>query len=123
MRRTTGRIVLAVVFAGLALNGFVEVISAVLGRSHEPAALVALQALVALVGAAAAWGTWAGTRWAPAAALLYGLMAAVLVVSLTPILGLPPEASRGLWVGGAACVLFGVWAAWYLRRSLRRTAV
>ena len=123
MRRTIGQIVLAVVFACLALNGFVEVIFAAIGRSHQPAALVALQALVALAGGTAAWGTWAGTRWASAAALLYGLAAAVLVVSLTPILGLPPEASRGLWLGAAACVLFGVWAAWYLRRSLRRTAV
>lgn len=117
MRRSRGRTALAVVFALLALNAFAQVIFVPLGLTGDPPALTALQALVGTAGAAAAWGSWTGTRWAPWAALLYGLVTAGMLVALDPLLALGPEARRGLWVGAACVLVFGLWAAWYLRRS------
>jgi hypothetical protein len=118
MRRSRGRVVLALVFAVLALNAWAQVLLVPLGRSGDPTALTALQALVGIAGGAAAWGSWTGTRWAPAAAVLYGLVTAGMLVALTPLLDLGPDARGGLWTGAAAVLLFALWAGWYLRRAL-----
>jgi hypothetical protein len=118
MRRSRGRVVLTLVFALLALNAWVQVVLRVLlGASADPAALTILQALIGLAGGAAAWGTWAGTRWAPVAAVLYGLVTAGMLMALTPLLDLPPDGRAGLWTGAAAVLLFAIWAARYLRRT------
>jgi hypothetical protein len=117
MRRTRARAALAVVFAVLALNAWVQVALALLGRSDDPLELRLLQTVVGLAAAAAAWGSWTGARWAPAAALLYGLVTAGMLVALVPLLDLGPDARGGLWTGAAAVLIFGLWAAWYLRRT------
>lgn len=122
MRRPGGRIALAVVFALLALNALAQVVLVPLGRSDDPAALTALQALIGAAGAVAAAGSWAGARWSPAAALAYGLLTAGMVLALGPLLELPAEARGGLWVGAAALLLLALWSAWYLRRSVTRAA-
>ncbi|HEU4631573.1 MAG TPA: hypothetical protein VFS08_17595 [Gemmatimonadaceae bacterium] len=122
MRRSRGRVAFAVVFALLALNAGAQVVLALLHRSDDPSALTTLQALVSVTAAAAAWGSWTVARWAPGAALLYGLVTAAMLVSLEPMLDLPAEARVGLWTGGATVLLFGLWAAWYLRRDLARRA-
>ena len=119
MRRSRGRVALAVVFAILALNAWVQVLLVLLGESGDPGALTVLQALVGIAGAAAAWGSWRGTRWAPVASALYGLVTAGMLAALVPLLGLEPDARGGLWTGAAAVLLFGLWAGWYLRRALR----
>ena len=77
MHRTRGRIVLTVVFALLALTAWVEVALVSLGVSEDPAALLALESLAGATGTATAWGSWTGARWAPWAALSYGLTAGV----------------------------------------------
>ena len=59
-------------------------------------------------------------RWAPVAALVYGVVTAGLLLALPPILDLEPSDARGLWLGAAIIVLLVLWAAWYLRRSSRR---
>lgn len=89
-------------------------------RSHDPPTLTALQALIGAAGTAAAWGSWAGTRWAAAAALLHGLVTAVMLAALTPLLDLDPDSSGGLLFGAAMVLLFGAGAAWYLRRDTGR---
>ena len=122
MRRSRGRIALAAVFALLALNAWAQVALVPLGRSHDPPALMALQALIGGAGAAAAWGSWTGARWAPAAAVGYGIVTAAMLVALTPILGLEADARGGLWVGAAAVLLFALGSAWYLRRTAARAA-
>ena len=116
MRRSRGRIALAVVFGLLALNAWAQVALVPLGRSDDPAALVALQTMIGAAGAAAAWGCWRGARWAPAAAAAYGVATAGMLLALAPLLGLPADARGGLGVGAATALLFGLWSAWYARR-------
>ena len=119
MRRSWGRVALSIIFAALALNAWVQVLLVALGRGDDPAALVAMQVLVGVTGLAAAWGSWRGARWAPAAALAYGIATAAMLVSLGPLLDLPAEARPGI-LAGAAAMLAGAGAgAWYLRRSQR----
>jgi ABC-type glycerol-3-phosphate transport system permease component len=118
MRRPRGRAVLAAVFVLLALNAWLQVLLALLGRSDDPGALTALQALVGIAGGAAAWGSWIGARWAPAAAGLYGLVTAGMLIAFAPLLDLEAEARRGLWAGAAAVLLLALWAGSYLRRAL-----
>ena len=119
MRRPTGRVVLAVLFALLALNAWAQVLLVPFGRSGDPLALTVLQALVGTAGAAAAWGSWTGHRAAPALASSYGLVTAGMLVALPPLLALEPEARGGIWVGAAGVLAFAAGAAAYLRRSLR----
>ena len=116
-RRSVGRTILAFLFAAASLNALAQVALVPLGRSSDPAALVALQIAVGVSGAAAAWGSWATTVWAPVAALLYGMATATLIVALESVLDLGPEARGGLWVAAAGILVFAALAAWYLRRS------
>ena len=117
MRRPSrGRMILAVLYALLALNAWAQVLVAPFGMSDDPPALMALQALIGACGAAAAWATWTGSRHAPAAAALHGTVTAAMLVALVPMLDLGPEARGGLCTGAAATLLFAAWAAWYLRR-------
>jgi hypothetical protein len=120
MRRPRGRTVLVAVFALLALSAWWQVVGDVLDRSNEPLILTGLQVIVGAVAAAAAWGGWTGARWAPAFALLYGVIAGGMVASIGPILALPAESRSGLWTGAAIVFGFGLFSAWWLRRSLRR---
>lgn len=120
MRRPRGRIVLAVVFALLALNAWWQVIGDVTGMSNEPRLLTELQALCGVFAVAAAWGSWAGAWWTPAIAVLYGVVAAGMVAGLGPMLALPAESQSGLWTGAALIMGFALFSAWWLRRSLRR---
>ena len=112
------RIALAVIFALLALNAWAQVLFTALGLSDDPAALVALQVLSGAAAAAAAIGIWGGARWAPVAALAYGIITACMIVALEAILGLGSDARGGLLVGGAMVLLFSILAAWYLRRGV-----
>jgi hypothetical protein len=118
MRRSVGGVVLAVVFGLLSLNAWWQVGENALGGS--PAMLISLQVLCGVVAAVTAWGSWTSARWAPAAALLYGLVAGGMVAGLGPMLDLPPESRGGLWTGAAMILAFALVSAWWLRRSLRR---
>jgi hypothetical protein len=117
MRRA--RIVLTAVFGLLALNAWAQVVFVPLGRSDDPPLLTAWQALVGAAGAAAAWGSWAAARWAPAAAVAYGVTTAGMLVALGPMLGLEAAARGGLWAGAAVLLALGIGSAWYLRRIIR----
>jgi len=111
--------VLTVLFAISALNAWVQAVMALIGRSDDPATLTLLQLLVGISGAAAAWGSWAGRRWAPVAAVLYGLIAAAMLFAIPLLLHLEPPERAGLWSGAAGVLLGSIAAAWYLRRTLR----
>ncbi len=111
------RIVLAVLFALLALNAWAQVVLTALGLSDDPAPLFILQLLSGAASAAAALGIWRGARWAPGAALAYGVITAGMIVALETILGLDRDARGGLITGAAMVLLFSVLAAWYVRRS------
>lgn len=116
MRRTRGQSVLAGAFALLALNAWAQALLAVVGRQSDPAPLIALQALVGAAAAAAAWGSWTAARWAPLAALAYGIATAGMLAALPSLLALPADAWAGLWTGMAGVLVFAAVAAWRLRR-------
>jgi peptidoglycan/LPS O-acetylase OafA/YrhL len=117
-RRSIGRILIAVLFALLALNAFMEVVG-----SDSPPALRALQALVGALAAATMWGAWSGARWSYAAATAYGFVTGGMIVALGPLLEMPLEERAGLWVGAAVILVFSLACAWFLRRMTRRATI
>ena len=117
-RRSIGRILIAVLFALLSVNAFMETFG-----SDSPPPLRALQALVGTLAVATAWGAWSGARWSSAAATAYGFVAAGMIVALGPLLELPVEERGGLWVGGGVVLVFSLACAWFLRRMTRRAPV
>lgn len=120
MRRSSpGRIVVAIIFALLALNAWLQVALVPLGRSDDPTTLTLLQALIGATAMLAAAGSWSGARWAPAAALSYGIVTGAMIVLLGPLLDLEPDARNGLWFGALVVLAVSAGLAWYLRRSLR----
>jgi hypothetical protein len=119
-RRPRGALVLGVVFLLLSLNGIVQGVLPLVGRSGDPASLTALQLCIGLAGLAASWGSFRLRGWAPLAALAHGVVTAAMLLSLESILGLEREARVGLWTGAAVVLAFDVWAAWYLRRMVQR---
>jgi putative Ca2+/H+ antiporter (TMEM165/GDT1 family) len=118
--RSRGRAVLAVIFTLFALSAWWQVVQDLAGGNDSPRLLTLLQAVIGAIAVATAWGSWIGARWAPLFALLYGVITGGMVASLGPILDLPAASRNGLWSGGAIIFLFGLWSAWWLRRSLRR---
>ena len=120
--RSRGAIALAVVFVLLAGNAWAQVVLVPFGRTDDPPALTALQAIIGATGVGAAWGSWRLARWAPAAALLHALATAGMLLSLGPLLDLPADARGGIRWGAGGMLLLGACAAWYLRRLRRRVA-
>jgi hypothetical protein len=117
-RRPLGRIIVAALFALLAVNALKEVF-----WSDSPPMLRALQALTGATAAATTWGAWTGARWSPPLAAIYGFVAGGMVASLGPMLDLPVEERGGLWVGAAVILVFSLACAWYLRRVGKRAPV
>lgn len=118
VRRHRGRTVVAVVFVLLAANALAQVALVPFGGVGDPPSLTALQLLIGIVALAAAWGSWTGARWSPAAAALYGVVTGGMIASLPWLLGLPAEARGGTTAGAAAVLLVALALAWYLRRTL-----
>jgi len=115
-----GTRIVAVLFALLGLNALNELLDMVSGTSDGPATLAALQAVVGLTAIATAFGAWIGARWAPVLAVLYGLIAAAMIVALGPLLEMPAEERGGLLVGGAIVLAFSLACAWYLYWAVSR---
>lgn len=123
MRRKPGQIALALIYAVLALNAWAQVFLALRGELSDPPGLIGLQALIGIAGTAAAWGAWAGTRWATYAVVIHGLTTAIMLVSLDPILGLGADARSRLFIAAAAVLAWTLLFAWYLHRLTRRSEV
>ena len=121
MRRPVGRILLAVVFALLAIGAWVQLYLNFRG-DVDSREIVVFQSFIAVIATAAAVGSWTMARWAPIAALLYGAVSAALVASLTRLLGLDASAASGLRIGALVVFAFGILSAWYLWRSPRPRA-
>jgi len=122
VRRKPGQIALALIYALLALNAWAQVFLALGGELSDPPILIGLQALIGIAGTAAAWGAWAGTRWASYAVVIHGVITATMLVSLDPILGLGEARSR-LFIAAAAVLAWTFLFAWYLHRLTRRSEV
>jgi hypothetical protein len=118
-RIPVARVLPAIVFALLAVDAWRQVVADGLIAAHEPRTLTALKIVVGSAAVAASWGSWAGKRWAPAAALGWGIAVALMLVSLEPVLGLGAQARRGLWTGAMVLLAFSVFAAWWIGRVVR----
>jgi peptidoglycan/LPS O-acetylase OafA/YrhL len=116
-RRPVGRILLAIVFAIVAISAWMQVVLVPLALSSDPLVLTLLQAIMGIAATAAAWGSWAGRRWAPWAALVYAVMTAGMLIVLGPLLGLPTKSRHELRLGAVSVVLLGLAAGWYLGRN------
>jgi len=121
--RKPGQIAVAVIYALLALNAWAQVVFALGGELSDPPILIVLQSLIGIAGTAAAWGAWAGTRWAAYAVAINGVITATMLVSLDPILGLGADARSRLFIAVAAVLVWTFLFAWYLYRLTRRRDV
>jgi hypothetical protein len=116
------RLLLGAFFGGLALTDWAQVLLALLGRSHNPSTLIALHFGTGAAAAATCWGSWRRTRWTPIAAVAYGALTTVLLLTLPSLLDLPVEARTGLRAGAAGVLLFALLSAAYFRADSRQSA-
>jgi hypothetical protein len=113
--------VIAVLVAALALQqGYQGAVG--LREGHDPRLVTLGYAIVLVTGLVAAYALWRGLDWGPGALGLNGVMTAVFVVSLGPLLDIPPEGRSGLWIGGGVIVLLTAAGFWYTQRRVRRFA-
>jgi len=116
--RTRGSIVVTVIFLILAANALIQVVFRLLDRSTDPLTLSIWQAAIGVVALAAAHGAWHRSSWGPAVAVLYGIVTGTMIAMLGPMIDLPEDAQRGLWMSAAIVLLVGIALGWYLRRLL-----
>ena len=114
------RIALSLIFAFLAASAWWQSANTLRGPTDGPIILMVWQAAVGACGAAAAWGSFKATGWSPVAALAYGVVTASMIIALGPILDLEAAAMKGLWLGAAVILAFGLASALFLRRLARR---
>jgi hypothetical protein len=115
-RRPLAVVLLAALFATVAVSDLWQVGMFLAGRNSEVPGLMLAHAVLGLVGAAAATAVWRRSSWSVWLAALWGVLTAALLASLPSVLGLAAEERGGVWVGAAAVLLVGAFAAWYLRR-------
>lgn len=114
-RRRVGLIIGVVLLALLCLNAWTQVFRSLVGWDDNPPLLIALQTLSGTIACAAAVGAWRRRPWAPAAAVLYGLVTGTMIRMLGPILDLEPDARRGLTVSALVVVCLALLLAWAVR--------
>lgn len=118
-RRGVGTIILSFVLVLLAANALVQGLGALVGWRDDPARLIAFQLASGSTALAAALGTWRGARWAPYLAVAYGVITAVMIASLGPMLALDDAERAGLPAGAAAVLVVALCLAWGIRRTQR----
>jgi hypothetical protein len=120
VRRTPGQIALALIYTALALNAWAQVVFALRGALSDPPILIGLQSLIGIAGTVAVWGIWTAKRWSAYAVAIHGVITALMLVSLAPILGLGADARSPLFIGAAVVLVWTFLFAWYLHRLIRR---
>src|SRR5215510_11601715 len=108
-------LVLGVIFGLLALTDWAQVLLALVRPSDNPSALIALHFGTGAAAAATCWGSWRRTRWTPIAAVAYGALTIVLLLTLPSLLNLPLDARAGLRAGAAVVLFFALLCAAYFR--------
>jgi hypothetical protein len=91
--RPLGRF-LSAIFGVLALAAWSEVILVFFG-SENPPTLVSLQLSIGLAAVATSWGSWRRARWAPIAAIAYGILTAILLLALPHFSSCPLNRALG----------------------------
>jgi hypothetical protein len=110
--------IIAVLVAALALQqGYQGALG--LRERHDPRLVTLGYGIVLVTGLIAAYALWRGLDWGPGALGLNGFLTAVFVVSLGPLLGIPPEGRSGLWIGGGVILLLTAAGFWYTQRRVR----
>jgi len=122
MQRSLARKLLVILFALLALNGFVEASRHFITPGDVPSELFWLQLTAGMLALASAVGLWRRTLWGAVAIGGWGLVVATMLVLLAPILDLDAQASAGLWPGAVAVLIVAGLCAWYARRTERQEA-
>jgi hypothetical protein len=120
MRRPTLARAIALLFAILGVNAWVQVGFVVAGRSDDPTFLVWMQCLIGLAGVVTAWAAWTCARWGWIGALSHGILTAGMLAALPRLLALPAEARPGIFAGAATMMVLSGASAWYLYRATRR---
>lgn len=122
MRRPFGHFAVIALLLASSVNAFSQVANEV--RDPEPGsvALGLMQGGIGAAGLTAVVGLWRRTRWATAAILAWGVIAAALVVLLQPLLGLDASERYGLFTGAATVLMITGVLYLYVRRSLRAPA-
>jgi hypothetical protein len=115
-------LILGAIFGLLALVDWAQVLPALLGRSDNPSALIALHFGTGAAAAATCWGSWRSARWTPIAAVVYGALTAALLLALPSLLNLPLDARAGLRAGAAVVMVFALLSAMYFRANSRQSA-
>ena len=121
MPRKPLRLVLTAIFGVLAVIDLTQVLLALLGRSDNPAALIALNCGTGATAAATCLGSWRRKRWTPIAAVAYGVLTTTLLLALPSLIDLPVDARAGLRTGAVAVFLFALLSAAHFRADFRRS--
>ena len=118
-QRTRGQTLVALLYAGLSINAFWQVVTAMLGQSGDPSPLTMLQACIGVASAATMWLTWRADRRAWAAALVHCAISVGMLVALPDLVDIDREGRNGVYFGAATMLALGIGLSWYLRRSMR----
>lgn len=119
--RRIGLFIVIVAFALFTLNSWGQVVQVVLGNP-QPRLLTVLHLIGGGAAYSAAYGTWQRRPWAAHAALVWGVILAVLIFAVGPATAMPAEERRGLWVGALSVLMVGTGLSLYLRNALRPPA-
>lgn len=118
-RRRIGLVIGVVLLALLCLNAWAQVFRSLVGWDDNPPLLVAWQTVSGAIACVAALGAWRRRPWAPAAAVLYGLVTGTMISMLESIIDLGPEARGGLAVSALVVVCLSLVLAWSVRSPQR----
>lgn len=118
-RRRIGLVIGVVLLALLCLNAWAQVFRSLVGWDDNPPLLVAWQTVSGAIACVAALGAWRRRPWAPAAAVLYGLVTGTMISMLESIIDLGPEARGGLAVSALVVVCLSLALAWSVRSPQR----
>ncbi|MBC7841352.1 MAG: hypothetical protein H7099_03540 [Gemmatimonadaceae bacterium] len=121
--RTVGRVIITALFAYCAFNAAQEAWSEardIVMRAPEPLpGILLFQTAVMITSAVGAIGIWRRRSWAPRAVMLWGVIGALFVALLQPMLALPHDALPGLLAGSALLLAMAFSVVAFLRRDVR----
>ncbi len=115
-RRPVGHWVVMALFAAVGVNAMAEVLEGLTNRPTGSLLVVAgLQAFTALLAFLAVAAIWKRAAWSTAVIVLWGVISAVMLMLLEPLLHLGREARSGLVTGALVILVVAACSAWYVR--------
>jgi len=117
LRRSWITTAIAIVTALIGMQHLIQALNGLHG-SGDPRLLTLEHCEVAILAFIAVYAIVRGKSWSPWALAVAGAAAAVLVVSLGPLLDMQPVERNGLWAGGASIAVVAALGAWYLARRV-----